>query len=98
MHNNTGMLWVGGEGCMWIPMHSCTSTDAHFRHCSLSYHPAQTWDPLFALDVGEPLDLCSESKDHPMVFSRTWTKGVASLDCNTYTASLPFSTLDLEYL
>ena len=50
------------------------------------------WHPLFDLDVGEPLEraLCQETSDG--VFSRRWTKGTARLDCNTFTAELPFSS------
>lgn len=51
------------------------------------------WSPIFALDVGEPLNgaLCIE---YPAgVFSRAWTKGTAQLDCNTWTATLPFDML-----
>jgi hypothetical protein len=50
-----------------------------------------SWSPLFALDVGEPTALCAEGP--PGVFSRAWTKGTASLDCNTWTAALPFALL-----
>ena len=46
------------------------------------------FDPLFLLDVGEPLGLCAEVS--PGVFQRKWSKGVAALDCNTYTGTLPF--------
>ena len=49
------------------------------------------WHPLFGLDVGVPLELCEETE--PNVFSRRWSKGTAKLDCNTYTASLPFKML-----
>eukprot|EP00040_Diaphanoeca_grandis_P000601 m.15951 g.15951 ORF g.15951 m.15951 type:complete len:408 (+) comp10795_c0_seq2:211-1434(+) len=49
------------------------------------------WSPLFALDVGEPLGLCEETKQG--VFARKWTKGAVSLDCNTYTPGLPFASL-----
>ena len=35
--------------------------------------------------------LCEESA--PNVFTRKWSKGDASLDCNTYTAGLPFGSL-----
>jgi hypothetical protein len=45
-------------------------------------------DPLFDLDVGEPLELCSEVS--PLIFQRKWSKGVAALDCNTYEATLAF--------
>lgn len=52
-----------------------------------------SWNPIFALDVGEPLNgaLCTE--DPPGVFSRQWTKGRPTLDCNTWQADLPFSIL-----
>jgi hypothetical protein len=47
------------------------------------------WDPLWdAYDVGEPTGLCVESPSG--VFSRTWSKGSASLDCSTWTATLNF--------
>ena len=47
------------------------------------------WDPLFdAYDVGEPAGTCTQAT--PGVFSRVWTKGVATLDCNTFTATLNF--------
>ena len=49
------------------------------------------FDPLFLLDVGEPEGLCSEER--PGIFQRHWSKGVAALDCNTYTATLNFSSL-----
>ena len=53
-----------------------------------------SWHPLFATDVGEPQGLCFESA--PNVFERKWSKGTAGLDCNTYTAKLPFGRLDLD--
>ena len=49
------------------------------------------FDPLFLLDVGEPKGLCTEER--PGIFQRNWSKGVAALDCNTYTATLNFSLL-----
>ena len=49
------------------------------------------WSPLFNMDVGLPLGLCNESL--PGVFQRPWTHGVAVLDCNTWTATLPFPML-----
>ena len=49
------------------------------------------WREGFYLQPGEPTGLCEESK--PGVFSRAWTAGVASLDCNTFKASLPFPSL-----
>ena len=52
-----------------------------------------SWSPLFALDVGEPAGgaLCVEAPAG--VFTRAWTKGVPALDCNTWTATLPFAAL-----
>ena len=52
-----------------------------------------SWNPLFNLDVGEPLGLCNETQ--PGVFERVWTKGVAALDCNEWVGHLPFGTLAL---
>jgi hypothetical protein len=46
------------------------------------------WSELFELDAGEPTGLCVETS--PGVFARNWTKGTAALDCNSWTASLPF--------
>ena len=46
------------------------------------------WEPLFDLDVGEPLGLCTEEK--PGVFSRQWSKGSATLDCARFEATLTF--------
>jgi len=49
----------------------------------------RNWDPLFDLDVGEPVGLCTENVVG--VFSRVWSKGTAQLDCTTWTATLPFN-------
>ena len=47
------------------------------------------FDPLWdAYDVGEPTGACTETS--PGVFSRTWSKGSATLDCGTWTATLNF--------
>lgn len=48
------------------------------------------WNPLFAMDVGTPLETCRESGG---VFSRRWSRGTVALDCNTYAAALPFDLL-----
>ena len=47
------------------------------------------WDPMFMLDVGEPQGLCSEAAG---VFSRKYSKGTATLDCNlnAFVATLDF--------
>ena len=50
--------------------------------------PWQCWDPLFDLDVGQPLGLCRE--ESPGVFARAWSRGTARLDCNTFAATLDF--------
>ena len=47
------------------------------------------WSPSFELDVGAPLALCAEGPAG--VFSRAWSKGVAAIDCNTWTGALPFA-------
>ena len=52
----------------------------------------EDFDPLFALDVGTPQELCQEKSSN--VFSRRWSQGTAQLDCNDYTASLPFNFLE----
>lgn len=53
------------------------------------------WNDLFYLQAGEPMagppGLCTETS--PGVFSRQWTQGVVTLDCNAWAASLPFSML-----
>jgi len=47
------------------------------------------WDPLWdAYDVGVPTGLCVEEEKG--VFSRQWSKGKATLNCNTWQASLDF--------
>uniref|UniRef100_A0A7S4IGH6 Uncharacterized protein n=2 Tax=Odontella aurita TaxID=265563 RepID=A0A7S4IGH6_9STRA len=48
------------------------------------------WSPLFNLDVGVPRSLCEEVEDG--IFRREWSKGVAALDCHTYTATLDFES------
>ena len=47
------------------------------------------WNPLFDLDVGEPLENCNETE--PGVFRRAWSNGVAALDCNAWEAELDFT-------
>lgn len=48
----------------------------------------RNWLPIFDLDVGTPTALCAEGPAG--VFTRTWTKGTAQLDCNAWTATLDF--------
>ena len=45
------------------------------------------WIPEFLWNVGEPTGDCSEVS--PLVFSRAWTYGNATLDCNTFTSAIP---------
>lgn len=49
-----------------------------------------TWQqhPLLQLDPGSPLSNCEHSK--PGVFSRKYSRGTVSLDCNSFKAVLPF--------
>ena len=49
------------------------------------------WNDIFYLQVGDAAGLCTESPSG--VFSRTYSMGTASLDCNQWTASLPFDAL-----
>ena len=45
------------------------------------------WRSEFLWQVGEPQGLCAEVA--PSVFSRAWTYGNATLDCNSFTATVP---------
>ena len=47
------------------------------------------WDPIFLLQVGEPSGLCAQTADG--VFTRAWTYGNVTLDCNSWTAKIPHS-------
>lgn len=47
----------------------------------------RNWDPLFLTDVGTPLGLCAEGPTG--VFTRPWTRGNATLDCNTWKGVVP---------
>ena len=49
-----------------------------------------TWqsDPLMATDPGTPTGLCEQAS--PGVFSRAFSRGTATLDCNTWEATLDF--------
>ena len=51
----------------------------------------EKWDDIFLLQVGTPLGLCEEISEG--VFQRRYSLGIASLDCNSWTASLPFPSL-----
>lgn len=45
------------------------------------------WNSIFTLQVGEPQSGCYQSSAG--VFTRAWTYGNVTLDCNTYTATIP---------
>jgi hypothetical protein len=47
---------------------------------------------VFLLDPGTPQGLCKQ--EQPGVYSRQWSNGKVSLDCNDWTASLPFPRID----
>ena len=51
----------------------------------------RNWHDEFYLQAGEPTGLCEETQTG--VFSRPWTLGTPVLDCNTWTATLPFQAL-----
>jgi len=47
---------------------------------------------VFLLKPGEPQGLCKQ--EQPGIYSRQWSKGKVVLNCNEWTASLPFSHID----
>eukprot|EP01087_Luapelamoeba_hula_P003456 TRINITY_DN1325_c0_g1_i1.p1 TRINITY_DN1325_c0_g1~~TRINITY_DN1325_c0_g1_i1.p1 ORF type:complete len:414 (+),score=35.17 TRINITY_DN1325_c0_g1_i1:113-1354(+) len=49
------------------------------------------WNPISLLQPGTPSGLCVEKTNG--VFTRQWSNGIASLDCNNWTARLPFPRL-----
>jgi len=49
------------------------------------------WDPILLLQVGHPTGVCQQATTG--VFTRTWSQGTATLDCNNWTADLPFPSL-----
>ena len=51
----------------------------------------RNWDPIFLLNVGEPNGECEESPSG--VFWRKWSLGTPVLDCNKWSAQLPFGSL-----
>jgi hypothetical protein len=55
------------------------------------YSNDEDWDELFLLQAGVPTALCQEAPAG--VFSRRWSAGTAALDCNSWSASLPFPSL-----
>ena len=53
----------------------------------VAYRNRDYWEPLFDLDVSEPLGLCAQEYG---VFTREFSKGMAALNCNTFEATLAF--------
>ena len=51
------------------------------------------WNAAYLLQPGEPVGDCEEEAGAAGVFSRRWSNGVAKLDCNTWSAVLPFPSL-----
>ena len=49
------------------------------------------WNDIFYLQVGDATGLCTEGPSG--VFTRQYTAGAASLDCNAWKADLPFPSL-----
>jgi len=49
------------------------------------------WNDIFLLQAGTPTGLCTEEEIG--IFSRQWSAGKATLDCNTWSANLPFPSL-----
>ena len=47
----------------------------------------RNWRPEFLWQVGEPQGACAELS--PTLFTRAWTYGNATLDCATFTATVP---------
>ena len=49
------------------------------------------WNDIFYLQPGVPTGHCEEREAG--VFTRDWSAGTAALDCNSFTATLPFPSL-----
>ena len=45
------------------------------------------WKDIFLLQVGEPQGTCVQSSKG--IFTRPWTYGSVTLNCNNYTSSIP---------
>lgn len=50
---------------------------------------ADSWDPMFDTDVGEPIGLCSSPA--PSVFTRQFSRGEATMNCTSFQAQLTFT-------
>jgi len=51
------------------------------------------WNDAFLWDVGVPVSECRNGST-PGTFERDWTYGTATMDCNTYSASVPCNPAD----
>ena len=54
---------------------------------ALSAGVGRPWPAVLDTDVGVPTSNCTEPS--PGVFERRYSRGLARLDCNSYTASIP---------
>jgi hypothetical protein len=82
--------------CCWVytPTTNHTLTHPPTRHLARRLSRLQddkNWDKIFLLQPGVPDGLCTEAISG--VFTRQWSAGTASLDCNTFSADLPFPSL-----
>ena len=88
---NTDFIYQRAMSVQMDPVHRNESIAqfliARGPHAYLGWGAGQfdpVWVPEFLLDVGEPVGNCSQPSAG--VFSRAWTYGVATFDCNTYAA------------
>lgn len=79
-----GYIGYGWQGCGPPAGSSHTGVPGGGPHRNRDY-----WEPLFDLDVGEPLEVCTQ-EGQSGVFKREYSKGTAALDCNTFEAILAF--------
>lgn len=49
---------------------------------------ARNWNDVFNLNVGEPEGICEEKESG--IFTRVWSMGTVELNCNDWSAVLPF--------
>lgn len=93
----------GAHAAGWMASASVYPMNASFVNQSLAYFlttrgpssyvgwgfesDARNWLPEFLWDVGEPLGDCAIVA--PGVFSRAWSFGNATLDCNAFTGVIP---------